>query len=707
MLTASCFFPAALAAQQQSSDSARAARLAPVSVTVTRDAARTPFELPFATARLTPDIARPALRRTGIGDLLFGVPGVVVQDRANPSQDPRITIRGFGARSAFGVRGVRVLRDGIPLSLPDGQTPVDWLDLETIGSIDLVRGTAGALYGNAAGGVVDFRSREPDAAPFALSARSWYGDGLSRTNATASALYRTDSLDADRVRRVGWLASITGTHGNAGRTWSQLDATSAFARAFGTVAGTRIELQATHYDAPRAENTGALTASELARDASLPDSLNITKVSRKTVQQSQFALIASRTRGANDLQLSAFVSSRSLDNPLPFAIVAVERNVSGGSLRGTRRVTGTPWPLRLTVGADIQRQDDDRVNYENCNDVLPTAATVARCAIPGAERGSLRLNQTEQVDGTGVYARAEVEAPGRVFASAALRHDRIAFRVADHFVSSVNADDSGERTLQAVTPMFGLSWRARPLLSVYANFASAFETPTVTELTNQDNGAAGLNRSLEPQRTSTVEIGMQSVVAGRVRADVSAFRASVRDELVPFDVPNAPGRRAFRNAGRTSRTGVEVSTTVQLRAIETGVAYTYSHFRFDRYSIGASNFAGNPIPGIPVHQLQAFGTVRRGGWFGTLDATASSRVSADDAARVYAPGYATWGLRAGYSPVSSPTARHGFRIEPVGGIDNLFDRRFASSVVVNATRGRSFEPGATRRAFLGLKISAR
>ncbi len=707
MLAASCLVPAGLTAQQQSADSLRAARLAPVSVTVTRDAARTPFELPFATARLTPDLARPALRRTGLGDLLFGVPGVVVQDRANPSQDPRITIRGFGARSAFGVRGVRVLRDGIPLSLPDGQTPVDWLDLETIGNIDVVRGTAGALYGNAAGGVVDFRSREPEAVPFAVSARSWNGDGLSRTNATASALYRTDSASAEIIRRVGWLASLTGTHGDVGRTWSQLDATSAFARAFGTVAGTRLELQATHYDAPRAENTGALTASELARDASLPDSLNITKVSRKAVQQSQLALIASRTQGANDVQLTAFASTRSLDNPLPFAVVAVERNVRGGSLRGTHRIAGTPWPVRVTVGADVQRQDDDRVNYENCNAVLPTAATLARCAIPGAERGSLRLNQTERVNGTGVFARTEVEAPGRVFASAAVRHDRVAFHVADHFVSSANADDSGERTLEAVTPMFGVVWRARPLLSLYANVASAFETPTVTELTNQDNGAAGLNRSLAPQRTRTVEVGLQSVVAGRVRADISAFRASVRDELVPFDVPNAPGRRAFRNAGRTSRSGVEVSTTMQVRAFETGVAYTYSHFRFDRYSIGTSNYAGKPIPGIPVNQLQAFGTVKHGGWFATLDLTASSRVSADDAALVYAAGYATWGVRAGYSAGSLLSARHGFRFEPVGGIDNLFDRRFASSVVVNATRGRSFEPGATRRAFLGLKLSAR
>ncbi len=311
------------------------------------------------------------------------------------------------------------------------------------------------------------------------------------------------------------------------------------------------------------------------------------------------------------------------------------------------------------------------------------------------------------MDGTGVYARAEIEAPGRVFASAALRHDRVAFRVLDRFVSSTNADDSGERTLQAVTPMFGVSWRVRPLLSVYANVTSAFETPTVTELTNQDNGAAGLNRSLAPQRTSTVEVGMQSVIAGRARADVSVFRASVRDELVPFDVPNAPGRRAFRNAGRTSRSGVEASTTMQLRAVETGVAYTYSHFRFDRYAMGTANYAGNPIPGIPKNQLQAFSTVRLGGLFGTIDMTASSRVSADDAATVYAAGYTTWGLRAGYSAGSGRMQRHGFRFEPVAGIDNVFDRRYASSVVVNATRGRSFEPGTTRRAFVGLRVTAR
>lgn len=686
---------------------ARSAVLAPVSITVTRDAARTPFELPFATAHLAPDMSRPATRRTGLGELLFAVPGVIVQDRANPSQDPRITVRGFGARSAFGVRGVRVLRDGLPLSLPDGQTPVDWLDLESVGDIDVVRGTAGALYGNAAGGVVDFRSREPERAPLSFGTRAWTGEGLARVNLNASGSYRHDaSVDGSAVHDIGWLASHTSTRGDVGRTWSRIDATSAFARAFATVRGTRVELQATRYDAPRAENTGALTASELTRDASLPDSLNIQKHSRKAVQQSQVALLLSRQRGANEVALSAFTSSRTLDNPLPFAIVAVDRSVRGVSLRGTRRVTSTPWPLRITVGGDLQHQDDDRLNFENCADVASTTPVTTRCPIADRERGAVRLDQTEVVDGTGLFARTEVEAPGHVFASAAVRYDRVAFDVTDHFITSTNADDSGERTLESVTPMFGLAWRVRPLLSLYANVTSAFETPTVTELTNQDNGAAGLNRVLAPQRTATVEAGVQSVLGAHVRADVSVFRARVRDELVPFDVPNAPGRRAFRNAGRTARTGVEASVVTQSHYVETGLAYTYSHFRFDRYSIGTANYAGKPIPGIPRNQMQAYGTVRQRGWFGTVDLTAASRVSADDAALVSAAGYATWGMRVGYTLDHREGTVRRRLAEPTIGVDNLFDRRYASSVVVNATRNRYFEPGTTRRFYIGLRLAA-
>ena len=201
-MCAALVMPSALDAQVATRDSiaddSPARRLNTVRVSVTRDAARSPFELPFALTT-APISARPAQRRTSVSDLLLAVPGVQVQDRSKPSQDARIAVRGFGARSAFGVRGVRVLRDGVPLSLPDGQTPIDWLDLETVDRVDVVRGTAAALYGNAAGGVVDVRSRAPSLSPLAMQARWWNGGGLQRARRARERLCENHFATLERA----------------------------------------------------------------------------------------------------------------------------------------------------------------------------------------------------------------------------------------------------------------------------------------------------------------------------------------------------------------------------------------------------------------------------------------------------------------------------------------------------------------------------
>lgn len=705
--------PFAVSAQQQAAakdslrdgsqqrDSARVQTLQSVRVSVLRDAARSPFELPFALTT-APLSARPEQRRTGIGDLMLGVPGVQVQDRSNPSQDQRISVRGFGARSAFGVRGVRILRDGVPLSLPDGQTPTDWIDLETVDRVDVVRGTAAALYGNAAGGVIDLRSRSAAPAPLGVAIRGWDGGGLQRANVMLSG---RGSSEGKNWRDAQWLGSFTRTSGDGQRQWSRIDATSAFFRGLVNVRGTRFEVQGTRYDAARAENTGALTASELARDPRLPDSLNITKHSLKAAQQTQLALIAEHNFENAELRASVFGGSRTLDNPLPFAIVAVDRAILGGSVHGSWRTDALGWPVRLGAGTDIQRQIDDRYNYENCSDLAPSAALTAKC--PRREnRGALRLDQQEREAGVGGYVRAELEMPQNIYASAALRTDAVKFRVDDRFITASNPDDSGDRSLHALSPMVGVAWRVKPQWSVYSNFSTAFETPTVTELTNQESGAAGLNTNLKAQRTRTVEVGTQGVFAGRVRVDAALFSAKVLDELVPFDVPNMPGRRAFRNAGKTSRKGAELGARVVSKWLDAGGAYTLSQFHFDRYNVGAQSFAGKPIPGVPEHYWQSFVTARAKGLWSTVELTAASSASANDAATVTAAGYAVWNIRAGYDiprfGATGGLARA--RLSPTIGIDNVFDRHYASSLVVNATRNRYFEPGLMRRVTFTMQL---
>lgn len=666
-----------------------------VRVEISRDAQRSVLALPFAISRITPDSMRPELRRTGVADLLFGIPGVQVQPRNNPTQDTRIAVRGFGARSAFGVRGVKVLRDGIPITLPDGQTPMDWLDVETVGSVEAIRGTAAALYGNAAGGVLDFRSREAAPERLATQARMWDGGSARRAQLMASG---TGSRSTGTP--PSWLASLTHTRTDGPRTYAAQEATSAFARADATLKGRRVRMLASAFDMPRAENPGALTAAELERDVRLADSLNITRGANKVVRHAQLGLVAEQGTADNGLAAAAWLGARDLDNPLPFAVVTVDRRNMGLWMRGTSSYMFRGLTGRMSAGLDVQSVRDDRRNLANCTG----QNTSATCPTAGSDRGTLRLDQRETVQSEGAFVRYELAVPQRLDASVALRWDQVRFRLADRFVTATDRDDSGEEGQTALNPMIGLSWRIRPAMSVYATANTAFETPTVTELTTQADGTAGLNAALKPQRTRTLETGVRGVIGTRTWVDVALFDARSTDELVPFDVPDAPGRRAFRNAGRTSRRGLEAMVRTLVGPGELGVAWTASRFRFVEYEVNGVRFDGNEVPGSPSRQLNGWFTMRRGAWFATVDVSAASAISVNDAGTERAPAWTAANLRLGGDGVR---LRDGWFAAPVFGVENLFDARYASAVLVNATRGRFFEPAPPRTLFAGLRLHTR
>ena len=544
-----------------------------------------------------------------MGDLLFSMPGVQVQSRNNPTQDARIAVRGFGARSAFGVRGVKVLRDGIPLTLPDGQTPMDWLDLETVGT----RG-GDSRHG---GGALRQRGRRRAGLPHARRRRGAVGRRGPHLGRRRCPSHRSCSAPARGPGTAGadsgattWLASVPRTRAPTGRASTRGSRRRVlFARARGTVGKTRLRLLASGFDMPLAQNPGALTEAELARDVRLPDSLNITRGANKTVRHAQLGVVAEQGTADRGLAAAAWVGARDLDNPLPFAVVTVDRVNSGLWVRGTSTHRRGDYVTRVSAGLDVQSVRDDRQNRANCFG----AATSANCPVAGSDRGVLRLDQQEEVQSEGAFVRYELAMPHGLEVSAALRFDQIRFRLTDRFITATDRDDSGEQSQTAVNPMVGLTWRVRPALSVYGTFSTAFETPSVTELTTQADGSAGLNADLSPQRTRTLEAGVRGVVGTRTWLDLSVFTARSEDELIPFDVPNVPGRRAFRNAGRTSRYGLEASARTAVGAGDVGVAYTASRFRFTDYEVDGVRFDGNAIPGIPSHQVQGWVDARGAG----------------------------------------------------------------------------------------------
>jgi iron complex outermembrane recepter protein len=680
------------AAHSQSQQDSGAVRLDSVIVTVTRTTGRSVLRSPFAVSIVQPDSTRPGQRHAGVDETLALIPGLSATNRNNPSQDPRLSIRGFGARSTFGVRGVRVLRDGMPLTLPDGQTPLDYLSLESVGRVEVMRGAASALYGNASGGVIDIRTVAPSSSALSADARQWIGpDQSSRSVFAASGASGSAFYVAD--------AAHTRTSGE--RDHSRQRATSGFLRAGFTVGKTDYSVTGLALDNPLSENPGALTIEEMRANSSTADALSVRRNARKAVKQAQVGASAVRELGSGDVTISAFEGARSLDNPLTFAIVEIGRHTYGasGAIRQSPTVAGLKH--RFVAGIDFQKQNDLRRNYATCADTIPQTVPSATCPDISSERGVVTLDQRELVSSIGGYVSDEADLGAAVTVSAGVRADRIVFDVRDRLVTNSNPDDSGRRPLGAISPIAGIVVRLAPTHSVYANFSAAFETPTATELGNHEDGSAGINPDLDPQRSRTFEIGAKGFPGSAFRYDAAIFHTRVTDELVPFEIPGSNGRRFFRNAGRTARRGAELGAEVATHAVSFTSAYTYSRFSFDEYVVGTTSFNGNQIPGVPRHRIQSAAALKGRRVFGVLENETAGRVFVDDANVSTASGYSVTGVRVGFAPFDG--AR---RLSFVVGVQNLFDRTYASSLAVNAARAKYYEPAPRRTVFAQLSLGA-
>lgn len=672
--------------QRQDSMARNIQRLAPV-VTVSRDVARSVLDLPYAITSVRPDSQRPGQQHLAADQALFGLPGVVVANRTNPSQDVRIAVRGFGSRSSFGVRSVRILRDGMPLTNADGQTPLDYLDLETVGRIEVIRGTAASLYGNASGGVIDIRSADAPTDPFAFQLRSQGGSyETSRFTGVLGGTFKDGTYDAN----------VGHTSTNGYREYSAQRLTNGYARTTFTSGGTDFEFQAMGIDEPTAQNPGALTKAQADSAPWMADPSQVRKKARKEVSMVQAGLSARHAlMGTGELFAQVYGGGRSLYNPLTFAIVKVERGQWGGGARATAPFKLFGLDNRGSIGVDVQGVSDHRFNWANCNGVATPNAT---CTDLGNEQGARSLDQQEKVSSVGPYLRDEITFAERYTLSAGIRADYVKFEVDDNFpVSEDNPDDSGDRTLHAWSPMVGLVAKITPLHSIYANVSRAFETPTTTELGNQANGSGGFNPDLQPQISTTYELGLKGIVLNRVQYDLAGFDTEVHDELIAFEVPDGNGRTFYRNAGRTRRQGIEAEVMTDVDAFTLAASYTYSHFRFRDDVVDSANFAGNTIPGIPVHQVQASATYHYRALFATVEGQGKSAQFVDDQNSAKASGYGIMNLRAG------GTALFGRPwLAPSIGLQNVFDKHYVGSVAINAAAGKYYETSPGRAVYVQL-----
>lgn len=655
-------------------------RLSPTIVTVTR----LPLELeraPFAIATTDREAIQRGKPGFSLDEALAGIPGVQVDNRFNYALGERISIRGFGARAQFGVRGVRVVLDGIPMTLADGQTALNNVDVTKLSRAEVIRGPASSLHGNASGGVIQL---ETDVLP---------------TDRTLGGTFRADVGEHGLRRHQLWLGgrrdstvfSVVGSRQffDGYRQWH--DATNDHVGLFlrqGTGSGSlRVNANWAEYNA---KNPGGLSAALLAanRDTVSPANFN-NRTGERGRQAQAGANWTQRLAGAS-LTVSAHGLRRQVDNPIPGRIIVIDRDAGGGRVALTAEPSLLGRPAMLGVGAEYQMQRDDRRNFINT----------------GGARGADTLDQLEHVRNIAIFAQASTDIVSRLRLLLGARFDRVAFEANDRLIGPGNPDDSGERTMSAASPSMGLTWSATPMLDIYSNLSTAFETPTTTELANQPSGAGGFNPGLEPQRTRSVEIGAN----GRVRAfgvagsyQVAAYDARVEDALIPFEVASAPGRSYFRNAGSTRNRGVEVGTTLFLpRSLSLRAAYAHTDVRFDDYSVTVGTvttvFDGKRLPGVAANRADATLRFQPRRAFLEFDSRTQSRVFVNDANSAYADSYFVHGVRAGLTDVRIGDVA----FAPHLGVLNLFDRAYITSVTINAFGGRFFEPGPPRSLYGGV-----
>ncbi len=661
------------------------ARLPALEVTVARSPA--PLDrLPFAADVVPGDRIRLAQPTLGLDESLTAVPGVHVANRWNWSLDQRLSIRGFGSRAGFGVRGVRILLDGVPQTLPDGQSQLTNVDFATLERAEVLRSAASALYGNASGGAVLLTSQAAPDAPWsagarieagAFAGRKWLARGGARGDRVAGTVvlsrFTTDGFRAHSRADL--------RQGTAALTWQTAPATTL---RFRLAAG----------DTPVSLNPGALTATEAAATPWAASPNNVLRGADKRVTQQQASVALSHVgRTGWTLSAALFGLRRDLENPLatpppgPFVAAAGTWNAIDRLAGGGRVELGLPLAdrARVTLGMDAQAMRDDREN---------------RRALAGVPTDSVLARQRERITELGPFAQLRWDPAPAVSVLAGLRYDRVRFRVADRHLTD-GEDASGTRTMAEASGSLGGTVTLGAGASLYASAATAFETPTSTELVATPAGGVGLNPSLGPQRATSVELGAR--YAGPIRASIAAFRIRVRDAIVP--ARELDGRSVFTNAARVASDGLELGLgTDRTRRVSASLAYTFARYRYTAYrpreGTRVDTLDGRRLPGVPRHFARVTVEARPlAGLYLALDQLASSSLFGDDRNTLEADGWTVTNLRASWAPAAGPV-----RVAPFVAVQNLFGRRHVGSVTVNGAQGRVFEPSPGRWAMVGVEL---
>ncbi|HZV66773.1 MAG TPA: TonB-dependent receptor [Telluria sp.] len=653
------------------------------------------FDLPAAIDVVDASRIRDGQLRVNASEALAAVPGLVVQNRQNYAQDLQISSRGFGARSAFGVRGVQLFADGIPATMPDGQGQAATFNLDMAERIEVLRGPFSAIYGNHSGGVIQLFTRDGQGRPTVEASLLGGSDGTRKADLNAQG--KSDGigyvLDTSRFETDGYR-----DHSAARRDQDYAKLT------FEPSASSRLTLVANTLRQDDTQDPLGVTWSTWQRDPRAGEidtsdtqtpkrTLAERYDTRKSIDHRQLGLSYEQRFGEDRLRVMTYGGTRRVIQYQAFSkALQAAPSQSGGVVDFDRGFDGVDisWlsvralaggKLSTTAGIDYGHSSDARLGFEN---------------FIGAQygvRGTLRRDEQDILSSIDPYLQTEWQAGSWVW-TAGLRHSRLKVEVDDRFLS--NGNDSGSLNYSHTTPLLGLLYKLSPVLNLYASAARGFETPTLNELFYSGVGG-GFNFRLRPATSTHVEVGAKAYLGSKVRVDAALFQVRTSDELVVDS--SSGGRTSYRNAGKTLRQGAELSLDANWAGgWSTRLALTTLRAIYDQ---GFGNvLAGSRLPGVPNANL--YGELAWKNAPDTLSAAvesvASSKVYAEDAnAEIPAPGYAILNAR-----IQTKQDAGGWRIKEFVRINNLLDRQYIGSLIVGDSNKRFYEAAPGRNWLAGI-----
>jgi iron complex outermembrane receptor protein len=666
-----------IAAEPASEPEAQTREQAPEEIVVIGHRGDKPWlEVPASVGIVEADAIQRAQQQLDLGESLMNVPGVFIQNRSNFAQDSRISIRGFGARANFGIRGIRLIVDGIPLTTPDGQGQVDSLDLASAGRIEVLRGPGASLYGASSGGVIEVTSEEPGESPYVKTRvgvgsygyRNYQGKAVGQAG-QADYLVSISRLELDGYRDHADMENVL-LH-------------SRFRYRFDESADLSVVVN--HLYAPTADDPGGLTAAQVVADRDAAQPRNVLFDAGESIDNTTLGLVFRKAfNEKHETTASNYYTWRDFDGQIPAnstGFIDLDRFFVGGSLKHVYRDEFFGLESRLTFGGEGEAQLDDRVRHRNEMGV----------------QGALSSDQGEDVTRFGFFAQEELKLPCDFEFTAGARYERVHFGVDDNFLS--DGDDSGTVNYNEWSFTGALQWSPTPAANPFVRVSTSFDTPTTTSLGSPNAG--GINQDLRAQTAISYELGIKGRIATPLRYEAAVFHIRVDDELVPY-VQNF--QTFYENAGRSTRTGLELGAIYEpIEGLSASIAYTFSEFEFQDFkSLSGGDFDGREIPGAPKHLVIAeLSYAHELGFFGTFRVQFVDERYADNANSAKADSYVYSDVRLGYKH------RLGrWELSPFVGVNNLFDNEYTDNLRINDDANRRFfEPAPTINAYGGLSIS--